>query len=513
MNVEFIQALNELVKDRGIDRDVLLETIETALTSAYKKNFGSAQNVRVDLNRTTGDIKVYSQRLVVDESDLYDNFLEIELSEARKINPNYELGDKVEYEVTPSDFGRIAAQTAKQIVVQKIREAEREKTYNEFLEKQDEIVTGEISRVSNRDGKQVVFVQLGKTEGILLSNEQMPNDEYKIGKFMKFYLVDVNKTNKNPQVLLSRANVGLVKRLFEMQVPEIQNGTVQIKSMSREAGSRTKMAVKSTNPNVDPIGACIGTQFTRVKNIVSELGNEKIDIVKYSDDPAEFILNSLSPSKVVEVFVNKKTNSAVVIVPDYQLSLAIGKGGQNVRLAARLTNWKIDIKPESEFSVADKIELLEQIKVDNEAYEAEMMLAMEQAQKEAEELDRYVYDKEDEDAAKIPVHMDVEIEESESSKYMYDREDEDATKVPVHMDVEIDEEDSKRYVYDVGFDTDVDELDYEEDDFSDDPELDYSDIEHLDCSYIDHDAISDFDDSIEGIDEAQFKMFEEDIEL
>lgn len=449
MNIEFMQALDELVKDRGIDRDVLLETIETALTSAYKKNFGSAQNVRVDMNRVTGDIKVYSQRLVVDESDLYDNFLEIDIEEARKIDPNYELGDKVEYEVTPSDFGRVAAQTAKQIVVQKIREAEREKTYSEFLDKQDEIVSGEISRVSNRDGKQVVFVQLGKTEGILLGSEQMPGDEYKTGKMMKFYLVEVNKTNKNPQVVLSRTNVGLVKRLFEMEVPEIQDGVVQIKSISREAGSRTKMAVKSTDPNIDPIGACVGTQGSRVRNIVEELGDEKIDIVKYSDDPAEFILAALSPSKVKEVFINKKAKTAVVIVPDYQLSLAIGKEGQNARLAARLTNWKIDIKPESDFSVEDRVVLMEAIAKDNAEFD----------QMEA-----------------------LKEEDSEEKKSIFGYE----------LSYKIDPENDGN---------DYDEID---------PELDYSDIEHLDNTYLDEDAILNSDDSFDDI---EFKNFKEDLDI
>lgn len=365
MNSEFMQALDELVVDRGIDREVLLETIEQALTSAYKKNFGSAQNVRIEMNRDTGDIKVYSQRLVVDESDLYDNFLEIELSEAREISPNYELGDIVENEVTPKDFGRIAAQTAKQIVVQKIREAEREMTFNEFVDKQDELVTGEISRITNRDGKKIVYAQIGKGEGILLQSEQIPREEYNIGTHMKFYVLDVTKTNKNPQILLSRSNVGLVKRLFELEVPEIQQGIVQVKSISREAGSRTKMAVFSVDDRIDPIGACVGTQGARVRNIVDELGDEKIDIVKYNEDIAKFIEASLSPSKVSKVYINEATNSAVVIVPDYQLSLAIGKEGQNARLAARLTGWKIDIKPESEFSREDEIELLEKIEMDN----------------------------------------------------------------------------------------------------------------------------------------------------
>ncbi|WP_101772998.1 transcription termination factor NusA [Peptostreptococcus faecalis] len=369
MNAEFIQALDELVKDRGIDKEVLLETIEQALTSAYKKNFGSAQNVRIDLNRDTGDIKVYSQRTVVDESDLYDNFLEIELAEAREVNKNYELGDVLEYEVTPRDFGRIAAQTAKQIVVQKIREAEREMTFNEFVEKQDELITGEISRISIKDGKQIVFVQVGKGEGILLQSEQIPGEEYKIGETKKFYVVEVNKTNKNPQILVSRSNMGLVKRLFEMEVPEIQQGIVQIKSISREAGSRTKMAVKSVDPNIDPIGACVGTQGSRVRNVVAELGDEKIDIVKYNDDIGIFVEASLSPSKVTKVFVDKKEKSAVVIVPDYQLSLAIGKEGQNARLAARLTNWKIDIKPESDFSEEEEKELIEKIALNDKSIE------------------------------------------------------------------------------------------------------------------------------------------------
>nr|WP_313964572.1 transcription termination factor NusA [uncultured Peptostreptococcus sp.] len=386
MNTEFMQALDELVRDRGIDKDVLLETIEQALTSAYKKNFGSAQNVRIDMNRETGDIKVYSQRVVVDESDLYDNFLEIELSEAREINQSYELGDIIEHEVTPRDFGRIAAQTAKQIVVQKIREAEREMIYNEFLEKQDELVTGEISRTSSRDGKQIVFVQIGKGEGVLLQSEQIRGEDYRIGSNMKFYVLEVNKTNKNPQILLSRSNAGLVKRLFEMEVPEIQEGIVHIKSISREAGSRTKMAVKSIDDKIDPIGACVGTQGARVRNIVDELGDEKIDIVKYSDDPSTFIEAALSPSKVTKVFVDEANKSAIVIVPDYQLSLAIGKEGQNARLAARLTNWKIDIKPESEFGPDEEAALLEEIESNQIAAEEEAKRLAKEAELKAEKV-------------------------------------------------------------------------------------------------------------------------------
>ncbi len=344
MNHEFIEALEELEKDRGIDKDILIDTIEQALLTAYKKNFGSAQNVRVEVDREKGDVRVYSQRVVVDESDLYDTFLEIELDEARQINPNYELGDIIENEVTPKDFGRIAAQTAKQVVVQRIREAERDIVYNEFIEKENEIVTGEVARVS----KGLVYVNLGRIEAVMTPAEQIPHETYKAGQKIKVYILEVKKTNKGPQIVVSRSHPGLVKRLFEFEVPEIFEGIVQIKSLSREAGSRTKMAVSSIDEKIDPIGACVGPKGSRVKNIVDELIGEKIDIINYSENPAEFISASLSPSKVVRVDVNEEEKSALVVVPDYQLSLAIGKEGQNARLAAKLTNWKIDIKSESQ---------------------------------------------------------------------------------------------------------------------------------------------------------------------
>ena len=250
MNHEFIEALDELEKDRGIDKDILIDTIEQALLTAYKKNFGSSQNVRIDFNREKGDVKVYSQRRVVDESDLYDNFLEIELSEARQINPKYELGDILENEVTPKDFGRIAAQTAKQVVVQRIREAEREIIYNEFIEKEGELVTGEVARVS--DNKKVVYVRLGKIEASMPETEQIPGENFKAGDKIKVYILEVKKTNKGPQIVVSRSHPNLVKRLFESEVPEIFQGIVQIKSVSREAGSRTKMAVHSIDEKIDP---------------------------------------------------------------------------------------------------------------------------------------------------------------------------------------------------------------------------------------------------------------------
>ena len=344
MNHEFMEALDELEKDRGIDKEILIDTIEQALLTAYKKNFGSAQNVRVEIDRERGDVRVFSQRVVVDESDLYDTFLEIGINDAREISPNYELGDIIENEVTPKDFGRIAAQTAKQVVVQRIREAEREIVYNEFMDKENEIVTGEVARVN----KNIVYVNLGRIEAIMTQAEQIPGEHYQAGQKIKVYILEVKKTNKGPQIVVSRSHPGLVKRLFEFEVPEIFEGIVQIKSVSREAGSRTKMAVKSIDEKIDPIGACVGPKGSRVKNIVDELGDEKIDIIKYSDDPAEYISASLSPSKVEKVEINEEEKSALVVVPDYQLSLAIGKEGQNARLAAKLTNWKIDIKSESQ---------------------------------------------------------------------------------------------------------------------------------------------------------------------
>lgn len=348
---DFMEALDELEKDRGINKEIIIDTIEQALLTAYKKNFGSAQNVRVEVDREDGEVRVFSQRRVVDESDLYDTFLEIELADARKIDPSYELGDIIENEVTPKDFGRIAAQTAKQVVVQRIREAEREIVYNEFIEKETEIVTGEIARATSK----TVYVNVGKIEASMPESEQIPGEEYKAGQKIKVYILEVKKTNKGPQIVVSRSHPGLVKRLFEKQVEEIYQGIVQIKSVSREAGSRTKIAVQSIDERIDPIGACVGTKGSRVRAVVDELGGEKIDIINYSEDPAEFISASLSPSKVVRVDVNEEEKTALVVVPDYQLSLAIGKSGQNARLAAKLTNWKIDIKSESQ--IKEEMEL------------------------------------------------------------------------------------------------------------------------------------------------------------
>jgi len=340
--MEFIEALHELEKGRGISAEVLFEAIEAALISAYKKNFGSLQNVRVLIDRLTGEFKVYARKTVVDIVE--DARTQVSLVEARNLDPNYQLEDIVEYEVTPRDFGRIAAQTAKQVVVQRIREAERGMIYDEFVNREGDIVTGVVQRYEQKN----VIVDLGKVEAVLPAQEQIPGEGYQSFDRIKTYVVEVKKTTKGPQIMLSRTHPGLIKRLFELEVPEIHDGIVEIKGVSREAGARSKIAVYSRDPNVDPVGACVGPKGARVQTIVTELKGEKIDIVNFSVDPHEFVANALSPAKVLQVYPKLNEKVAVVVVPDYQLSLAIGKEGQNARLAAKLTGWKIDIKSESQ---------------------------------------------------------------------------------------------------------------------------------------------------------------------
>lgn len=354
MNVEFLEALKDLEKERNISADVILDAIDAALVSAYKKNFGSSMNVRTEINRETGDFHVYSRKTIVETVE--DEGAEISLAEAEKINPMYEPGDIYEEEVTPRDFGRIAAQTAKQVVVQRMREAERSVIYDEYINMEGDILTGIIQRIENRN----VFLDIGKTEAVLTANEQIPGEVYRHGDRLKVYMVEIRKTNRGPQVIVSRTHPGLLKRLFEQEVPEIYDGTVEIKSIAREAGSRSKIAVYSEHENVDCLGACVGAKGMRVQAIVDELRGEKIDIVKWSEDPAEFIDNALSPAKVIEVDIAAEEKFARVIVPNYQLSLAIGKEGQNARLAVKLTGWKIDIKSASEMNLSDDGEPLNQ---------------------------------------------------------------------------------------------------------------------------------------------------------
>ncbi len=342
MSSELLDALNILEREKGISREVLIDAIEAALISAYRRNFNQAQNVRIDLNLDRGTMRVFARKDVVDE--VFDSRLEISVEEAQKINPNYQIDDVVEMEVTPKDFGRIAAQTAKQVVTQRVREAERGIIYSEFIDREEDIMTGIVQRQDSR----FIYVSLGKIEALLPVNEQMPNEQYKPHDRIKVFITKVEKTSKGPQIFVSRSHPGLLKRLFEIEVPEIFDGTVEIKSVAREAGDRSKISVHADNEEVDPVGSCVGQKGQRVQAIVNELKGEKIDIVKWSEDPVIFVANALSPSKVLEVIVNEPDKATTVIVPDYQLSLAIGKRGQNARLAAKLTGWKIDIKSETE---------------------------------------------------------------------------------------------------------------------------------------------------------------------
>ncbi|MEW6273673.1 MAG: transcription termination factor NusA [Bacillota bacterium] len=342
MNHEFLEALYALEKEKGVSVDILVEAIEAALLSAYKRNFGTAQNARVHINRETGDFQVFSQRTVVEKVE--DPRLQISLAEARQIDPRYQAGEVVETEITPRDFGRIAAQTAKQVVMQRIREAERNIIYEEYANREGDIVTGVVQRSEQKN----VFLELGKAEAILTPGEQMPGETYRQGDRLKAYILEVRKTTKGPQILVSRTHPGLLKRLLELEVPELFEGVVELKAIAREAGYRSKIAVYSTDENVDPVGACVGPKGVRIQNIVNELNGEKIDVIKWNPDYSKYIAASLSPAKVIAVEIWEQEKIARVIVPDYQLSLAIGKDGQNARLAAKLTGWKIDIKSETQ---------------------------------------------------------------------------------------------------------------------------------------------------------------------
>jgi transcription termination/antitermination protein NusA len=342
MNSELLEALEVLEKEKGISKDVLVEAIEAALISAYKRNFHQAQNVRIDFNQGTGTIRVFARKTVVENVE--DDRLEISLEESKNMSPYYELEDIIEIEVTPKNFGRIAAQTAKQVVTQRVREAERGIIYAEYIDREEDIMTGIVQRQDHR----FIYVNLGRVEALLPAAEQMPNETYHTNDRIKVYLTKVEKTTKGPQIMVSRTHPGLLKRLFELEVPEIYDGTVEVKSIAREAGDRSKISVHAEDPEVDPVGSCVGQKGQRVQAIVNELKGEKIDIVQWSEDPVEYVANALSPSKVLQVDVNEEEKMTRVIVPDYQLSLAIGKRGQNARLAAKLTGWKIDIKSQSE---------------------------------------------------------------------------------------------------------------------------------------------------------------------
>lgn len=336
------EAIDYLEKEKGIDKEILIEALEAALISAYKRNFKSATNVRVDINPEAEKMQIFARKTVVEEVENPQE--EIGLAEAKEIDPNYELDDIIEVEITPQNFGRIAAQAAKQVVTQRVREAERSVIYEEYVDREEDVMTG----IIQRKDKKFVYVNLGKIEAKLAESEQMPTEEYNIHDRIKVFVTKVENTTKGPQIFVSRSHPGLLKRLFEMEVPEIYNGEVEIMSIAREAGDRSKISVYSADPEIDPVGSCVGQRGQRVQAIVDELKGEKIDIIEWSEDPAVYVANALSPSKVIEVIVDEEEKATTVIVPDYQLSLAIGKRGQNARLAAKLTGWKIDIKSESD---------------------------------------------------------------------------------------------------------------------------------------------------------------------
>lgn len=345
MSQGIIDALNVLEEEKGISKKVVIEAIEAALISAYKKNYGQSQNVEVEFNEASGDFDIIQTRTVVEEVE--DDSLELSLQEVREINPAYEIGDKVRKTIQPKEFGRIAAQTAKQVITQRMREEERNQVYDQYIEYEDDLLQGIVERKDNR----YIYINIGRIEAVMSSRDQMPNEDYYTQERIKVYVSSVENTTKGPQVFVSRTHPNLVKRLFEQEVPEVYDGVVEIKAIAREAGDRSKVAVYSEDESVDPVGTAVGPRGTRVQSVVNELNGENMDIVVWDKDPMIFITNALKPADVLSVhFVPNEENSVIAVVPDYQLSLAIGKRGQNVRLAARLTGFKIDIKSESEMA-------------------------------------------------------------------------------------------------------------------------------------------------------------------
>ncbi|CAH0415730.1 transcription termination/antitermination protein NusA [Periweissella fabaria] len=346
MSKELLAALDALEEEKGVKKAIVIESLEAALEAAYKRNYDQAQNVEVSFDQKKGDISVIAVKEVVEDEEFWDENTQVSLKEALEMNRAYEVGDEIRFKVTPKDFGRIAAQTAKQVIIQRVREAERAIVYDKFAQYENEIISGEVERQDMR----YLFVTLpGNQEAVMTKQDQMPNESYQMHDRIKVLVSKVENNAKGPQVFVSRTHADLVKRLFEQEVPEVYDGTVEIKSIAREAGDRSKIAVKSNNPDLDPVGTMVGQRGARVQAVVNELSGENMDIVEWSEDPATFIINALNPAEVLNVIVDPLNERAVtVIVPDNQLSLAIGKRGQNARLAARLTNFKIDIKPESE---------------------------------------------------------------------------------------------------------------------------------------------------------------------
>jgi N utilization substance protein A len=437
----FIKALDALEEERGIAKATVLDALKEALEKSYKKNYlGPDSIVKVEIDEETGKIRLFEIKHVVD--DVMDEDYELSEEEAKEIDPKYEVGDDVITEASPEAFGRLAAIQTKQILRQKIREAEKEALYNEYVDKKDDIITGIVDRVEER----FAIINIGKTGALLPLNAQIPGEVINEGQHLKVYVSDVEKTTKGTHIGVSRTEPGLVKRLFEMEVPEIYDGTVEIKSVSREPGERSKIAVFTDNEDIDPIGACVGPKGTRVRNVVTELNGEMIDIISWDEDPITFISNALSPAQVATVKINEEENSALVVVPDNQLSLAIGKRGQNARLAVRLTGWKIDIKSESEIAE-------EGIDLDaDEAMNNELLAAMEETHQDdalvAESFDDESFDEEE------SINVDIEALREE-----HEEEDTDYVKVIAEEDEAFEEENEPEY--DPKFDEDIDYDEYD----------------------------------------------------
>ncbi len=412
---DFMNAIDDLIQEKGLTKEIVMEAIESALVAAYKKNYGTSQNVRVAFDGDLDGLEVLMRKDVVEEVE--DEFTQISLQDAMEIDDRYQVGDVVEYQVTPQNFGRIAAQTAKQVVVQKIREAERGMVFENYVNRQGDLITGVVQRISN----ETIFVNIGNTEGILVARERAAGERFRVNDRIKAYIMDVRKSAKGPQIFLSRTHPGFVERLFELEVPEIEDGIVEIRSIAREAGSRTKIAVYTEEEDVDPVGACVGAGGSRVRNIVDELFGEKIDITVWDDDPYVLIRNVLSPAEVEKVILDEELKEATAVVPDFQLSLAIGKEGQNVRLAARLSGWKIDIKSHSQYYGEEGYEEDEELD-DNEYYDNEEIIEeMEEEAEDVEEIEAEEEseendDEEDEDEAEDDEDEESAVEETEAEE-------------------------------------------------------------------------------------------------
>lgn len=401
MNKEFIKALDDIEKDKGIDKNIILESIEKALVKSYEKNFDDNSNVEISINETTGDVTVYSLMEVVEEVE--NKQTQITLDEALTKKKRVSVGDILKLKIAPKNFGRVAAQTARNIVIQQIRDAERQAIYDDYIDREKELITGDVQRIDYNN----IYINLGKTEGYIPVTEQVPNENIQPGDRVKLYVKEVKTTSKGPQIILSRSSANLIRRMFELEVPEIAEGTVEIMSVAREAGFRTKIAVYANDESVDPVGACVGLKGMRVNSIVEEINDEKIDIIVWSPDISVFVSNSLSPAEVVEVLVDEKEKFATAIVPDNQLSLAIGKEGQNVRLAAKLTDWKIDIKGESK----------------SQDVHAEYEDKMKSSEEKTEEINEVEEQIEDIDGIDEPIEVIDDIEEIKEQTLEEENED------------------------------------------------------------------------------------------